>query len=599
MFLIWNCLDRYLAPRFLFLSLVLLVALLWQRRRLVTSERFGWQGFDLLILGWYGMNIASIFWAFSWSESIFYTQKVLLLCVVYALFRQWLHTHETRVWQTMRQITQALTATVCIIIIVQLGLAISEHGLDNNTLYDYASGVFGNKSLAADFLFFLFIFNALFWDSSKNKILNISLLLIPIVLILLLQVRTVYGALAITAILYAAVYVLNTGLSTAARRTWLLAVGTGLLLFVSMFFMPKTWIPERLNPTTYLESTSFNERRFVWYKTDLLNAEHYWLGVGNGSWKFWFPSKSIAGAYRIQEENIVFTRAHNDFLEIRSELGIIGVGLFCLLFIVAIGTAVHGIYRDENRRELTFLSTGLIGYCIIQYFDFPRERIEMQVVLAILFAGITHFRRHWWQAIGAFPQSVSIRRSVFILVVVGLAFNVIIGYARVQGEIHNVRALKAKVKSNWPLVIKEVEASENIFYEYDDTAFPLRWTKGTAQFHMKQMDAASTTFEESVALNPWNFQVLHHHAVALTQQNKCQEAIPVYERAHAINPYYDELKFNLAFAHEKLGNTDEAIGWINKIDTVANPQTDFAKAKNKTTLEKKATMLKALVAVKK
>ena len=47
----WSCIDRYLSPRFLFLSLSLLVGLLLIRRDL--RERADWRlhGFDLLMLG--------------------------------------------------------------------------------------------------------------------------------------------------------------------------------------------------------------------------------------------------------------------------------------------------------------------------------------------------------------------------------------------------------------------------------------------------------------------------------------------------------------------------------------------------------------------
>lgn len=88
LFLIWQCLDRYLAPRFLFLSVALIVSLFVLRSDLFKRAEWRFHTFDGLMLGWYGINLASAFYAFSWSEGIFFAQKTLLLFTVYWLFRQ-------------------------------------------------------------------------------------------------------------------------------------------------------------------------------------------------------------------------------------------------------------------------------------------------------------------------------------------------------------------------------------------------------------------------------------------------------------------------------------------------------------------------------
>src|SRR5690349_1067984 len=74
-----TCLDRYLAPRFFFLSGALLISFVWVRKDLMKNGDIRLDGFDLLMIGWYGLNLASVTWAFNWSEGIFYTQKTLLL----------------------------------------------------------------------------------------------------------------------------------------------------------------------------------------------------------------------------------------------------------------------------------------------------------------------------------------------------------------------------------------------------------------------------------------------------------------------------------------------------------------------------------------
>ena len=98
LFLWPTCLDRYLAPRFFFLSLALLIAFFWLWTPLRQQKRGAI--FDWLFLGWYALNLGSVFWALSWSEGVFYAQKALLLLAVYWLLRQALSQDETMVRKT-------------------------------------------------------------------------------------------------------------------------------------------------------------------------------------------------------------------------------------------------------------------------------------------------------------------------------------------------------------------------------------------------------------------------------------------------------------------------------------------------------------------
>ncbi len=597
LFFIPQCLDRYLAPRFFFLSLALLASLflIWKDLRKNADWRL--HAFDLLLLSWYGINLASIGWAFSWSEAIFYTQKVLLLFLTYWLVRQALARDEGMVRTTLRQATAVLTFAVCGILLVQLGFAVSEHGLDNERLYDYVTGVFGNKNLASDFLFFLLIFNVLFKKEQRHESTGaarrypdavffwISIGLLA-ALILLLQTRTVYVATAIGGVVYLAIRAIFEPSFFQIFKKKILPAGVvaiGLVIALVALKGSGNSLAERLNPLTYLESATANERRFVWYKTDLLNAEHFWWGVGNGSWKFWFPSKSIEGSYRLQEQNVVFTRVHNDYLEVRSEMGIVGAVLFCALFGVAFWAAVWTFRRQEKnarvRHDLLVLSVGLLGYCVIQYFDFPRERIELQVILAVLFANIAfHARALWEQWPGVFVQKHS--PTLLSLAAAGLVFNVIIGWNRVLGEIHNVRMLEAQTRRDYKTAIREAQAAQNRFYEYNDVALPLAWHEGVAHYQMNRHDQSVTAFARAYRLNPWSFQVINNYASALVKMKRYREAIPLYEKVVEINPRYEDGKFNLAYVWYQVGDYPKALEWVNRIDSVSNPQTDVERQGN-------------------
>ena len=595
LFFLPQCLDRSLAPRFFFLSLVLFAGLFMVWKRLSKKGDWRLHAFDLLLLVWYGLNLASITWAFSWSEAVFYSQKVLLLCVVYWLVRQALICDEGATRRTLRQATTLLTFAVCGILLAQLAMAATQHGLDNEKLYNLDWFLFGNKSLTAEFLFFLLIFNVLFLPEAPvensgqrgrtlpTAWISITLLL---ALILLLQTRTVYFALCIAAIVYFPVRAwIEPGFADIFKKKILpgAVIILGLLFGLLALRGSGNSLAERLNPLTYLESATANERRFVWYKTDLLNADHFWTGVGNGSWKFWFPSKSIEGGYRLQEQNVVFTRAHNDYLEVRSEMGIIGVVLFCALFGVAFLAAIRGLRKRETelrvRHDLLILTAGLLGYCIIQYFDFPRERIEMQVVLAVFFAFTAFYTRELWARLpGVFIGKA--KAICFGVLIAGLVFNLAIGWNRVNGEIHCLRMTKEQAQRNYKGMIAEAQKAENLFYEYNDVAVPLAWYEGIAYYQMNQPAPSVAAFERAYRLNPWSFQVINNYASALVKAGRFRDAIPLFEKVVEINPRYEDGKFNLAYTFYQAGDIPKALEWLNRIDTIQLPQNEDERRKN-------------------
>lgn len=598
LFFIPQCLDRYLVSRFFLLSAVLLLCLLLIRKDLKTNGDWRLNGFDMLMLAWYALNLASVSWAFSWSEGIFYTQKVSLLFLYYWLVRQALHRDEAGVWQALRQAVTVLSFAAGGIIVVQLGLAVSQYGLNNEHLYDYASGVFGNKNLASDFLFFLLVLNLLRHGKNTPSSPPVVPLMLSL-LIILLQTRTVYLALAAVVLVYFPFRAVLDPAFKGLFRKKILPAGVLMLgLLIALATLKGTGtLAERLNPLTYLESQTASERRFVWYKTDLLNADHPWLGVGNGSWKIWFPSKNIEGSYRLQGQNIVFTRAHNDYLEVRSEMGIVGVVLFCLLFAAAFW-AVFSRIRDEEapfpvRHDLLVLSCGLLGYCIIQFFDFPRERIEMQVVLAIFFAGVIYLTMPRWKR---WPGvSISKVSDPFIwLFALTMAFNLLVGWNRIQGEVHNVRILQAQVKGNYKAMIAETAAAKNRFYEYNDVALPLDWYSGIGYYQSGDIPHAIEDFEQAYRLNPWSFQVINNYASALVGSKRFREAIPLYKKALEINPRFDEGKFNMAFVLFNIGERDKALEWLERIEAAPPGASATERQKSEDLLKRKAEFIRVI-----
>lgn len=581
-----GCLDESLVPRFFFTAAALLVGMIWLRRDLAERGDLRLRGFDLLFLVWLAINWASVAWAFNWSEAVFFSQKVFLAFMVFWLFRQAMHRDGVMVRRVLGLAVPMLTFVVAGVILVQLLKALQTVGLGNEALYEYMKGLYGNKGLASNFLFYLLIFNLLvrqhirwqwmFWVGSA----------VLVGLILLLQTRTVYLALAAAMVFYFAAR----GFAEADFRPVFLkkilpAAVVAVVAAAAVLAMKGrgTSLAERLNPMTYLESASANERRFVWYKTDILNRDRPLLGVGNGSWKIFFPSKSIEGAYRLQEKGVIFTRAHNDYLEIRAEMGLVGVSIFILLFAAAAAAIFWGLKNLENvehRRELAALGAGIVGYSIIQFFDFPRERMEQQVMLAICLGWAAFLAKSFWEKLPGI-STAGIFQIGWWAKIAGLVFCLVIGWFRIEGERHNLKALEAQAKNQNDRLITEAQAAENPFYQLSDVVLPMAWFAGVGYFQKGETERAVENFARAFAQNPYSFQVINNYAASLVKAKRYADAIPLFEKTLEINPKYDEGKFNLSYTYFQMGEFQKSYDFAARVDTIVGAKTADELEKNR------------------
>lgn len=572
LFLLPFCLDRQLVPRFTWIAAVLLWGG-WALRAQIRRGSWHLGVLDVLLLGWYIVNVASIGWAFSWSEAVFYTQKVWLFLCAYAAFRWCLYWEEAETLSTLHRATLALSAVSIIVVGVEVATTIAKHGLDNQYLYEGVGLLFGNKSLSTVFLFFLLILNTFFYKHNKNKNIFWGLAALLAILLLLLQTRTVYLAAAVALFVGIAAFWIGgrtaMGEHRLPRYWWAYTLGIFLVASFGIWKAGGT-LGERLNPSAWLDSGTAAERRFVWYKTDLLNQEYPLLGVGNGSWKLKFPAHNLRGGYRLEELQVSFTRAHNDYLEIRSELGWIGILLFCALFVWAAWLGIRAL--RFNPHQAATLLAALAGYGVVQYFDFPRERLEMQLWLALVFALLAHYGT-------PLGKQIAFKKPFLAFAALGLCFTGWIGIQRTHGEWYNVQLLEAASKGDNRTVIRTAQAARNLFYEYDDVVLPLPWYEGSAWFALQDYPKAVSGFAEAYRLNPWSYQVVNNYATALVQAaakrdtNALRQAAQLYEAAIELNPRHRDSQFNLSYTLFLLGDRAAALDQLSKIDTIAAPKT--------------------------
>lgn len=372
-----------------------------------------------------------------------------------------------------RQVLAALFGAAFLVAI----LGISQHLFGLSIIPQLAppAANFANKNMAVHFIVLLFpIGGFLFLSTGKNTTAWTTSLMLSLIVVYLIYTQTRAGWLAVTCqcLLFAVLRRL-TRLNLAplwlSQKKW--ALLTGLLVVLAMMNIgPAGFTPGY--ETVGLRAASIasiqgNHIRFaIWSDTIDLIRQHPLLGVGLGNLKVHFPS--------VQKESIsIYTQylkdAHNDYLQIWAELGLVGLTLFgCLIRSLGLFLFRTHKYCTGNLRktlELQAMGLSLVGIGINALFCFPLERMIPLFTIMVLLGLITSLARE-----GIPGKQIHIpRRFYTYAAIVLLVFTPIIvvdNLKAIAADHFYLKTCVATVEENWPEVI--ASGNKSLHYQPND-----------------------------------------------------------------------------------------------------------------------------------
>ena len=553
-------LDYFHHSRFISGSMILAFFLLlfgWKASKIKTIT---WSAGDLVLVGFVFWSFLSIFWAPEKSEALFYSAKWIILLGMVLTCRLLLRSKRAQVISWISKMSLLTSGLILVAVASKLIPLIVEDGFSNQSLYDLKI-LFGHKSLISAYMMLLLPLNLMAWPGFSRPYRWAAAIIsgTAAITVLLLQSRAMY--LGLMVLVMAVAWQFVRGLQAVHRQYRMRWLGLGIsliALFIIFLRQAPPELQERLDPSRYLQSQTASERRLIWYKTRGIIFEHPWLGVGSGNWKMQFQKMGVEGSYRLQDQNVIFTRVHNDFLEILAELGVVGCLLFIGIFLFAATSLLSGRWAKEHWQK-TLLLTGLMVFCISALLDFPRERPEFILLLG-LYLHLTH---RYTKRKRPLPRGLSqFFAGVIILL---LVFNVYLGVYRYQGETRIRKLLVARVQEDWAQVIRLAETANNRWHRFDPSAVPIAFYTGIAHYSLQQWDEAVQAFTEAQRLSPHNFHVLNNIATVYVSRERYAEALDYIYQALNINPRFEEALFNLAYCLNALGRHEEALQQVKLI----------------------------------
>ena len=399
-------------------------------------------------------------------------------------------------------------------------------------------GTMGNKNLYASalFLFLPFVLFGCFQYQGLWRCVAVVSLIMVGSGILITRTRSVWLAVVLSGILV----VLTTPVRTMAIR--------GLFSVISPFFpgcpppIPKSGGPpsghgkglirsvvavvlsgvilvgSHIFLTTDLTSTaSMRIRWLLWGKTADMVVDYPVLGVGPGQWKLRLPQYGPMDRQFHADGTtfeVVFQRPHNDFLWMLAETGL--PALICMLFFYAI--LIRRCYRmirhanDPKESWLAFcMLFGLIGYLVISFFSFPRERIFHNVFLALISAIIlsTSYRVKA-ASLKKAPETIVCRYG-FILGI--CALSVMVGCSRYRSDVYTQNAFRASISGQHEVIVRQLNQARTWLTTLDPTSTPLAWYSAMENYRFGHMALARADFASAAKAHPFHFHSLNNAAV--------------------------------------------------------------------------------------
>ena len=344
------------------------------------------------------------------------------------------------------------------------------------------------------------------------------------------------------------------------NKNWIVSLILILLVISIVYSTPNPLNPEKISVTQRVTSTiekgssSMQTRFLIWLSSlETIRQSPLW-GEGIGTYGLYYPSSQGAVlAQKRYQKYIPYTNksinAHNDYLHIGGEIGIIGLAAFLWIIFAFYKNTLNGLLRSQNRERI-FLLIGFIGGVTVLLVDalvsFPFHIIQNGMLFWLILGltvvvikgapevegskdegtlgdkddrGDKKNNLEKYNIFKIFKENILLRRFIQIGIVVMVILLVI-------------------VKINW--------------YRAD-----IYLKKGEMLMQTKNYLGAVKQLEKSRGLNPYNGRNYLPLGIVYNNLGRYDEAIMAFRKAEK-NWITQELYNGLGYAYLKLGDLEKA-----------------------------------------
>jgi len=435
-------------------------------------------------------------------------------------------------------------------------------------------GLFGNVNFFAEYLIIPLPIAVSLFFATQNKLKKILLLIGIIVMGTSLTVtftRGSYLSFGVSLIFMFFLFLISRGKNFIKKNRKIFIIILAILIVVTFLFVVPTplnksgtvisKIKSRISVTQLTQSSSIKRRIAIWKFTVLMIKDHPLLGSGIGTYKY-NTLKYQAEFFEQGENRSLYPhgfadKAHNEYLQLWAEMGIVGLGIFIWLIIsyFSCGLKILRKIKDEYKRGIII---GLMG-----------------AVVAVLIDGIFGFPLH-------LPATI-------ILFWIALGFTVAFGESEKDGKkpeiiLGNFNRENKKDKEKQDKKTRENNKQSNI-------------SRFTPLLYI--LIISLTIFLCVTVSRPFIARIYWYYANKEIKNENWNEAIKIDEKALKWDPYLGQAYYDIGLILQNKGIYNLALEYFEKAEKyidISNLPKNFALIYLKNgQLEKAAIKLKQTI----
>jgi tetratricopeptide (TPR) repeat protein/O-antigen ligase len=356
----------------------------------------------------------------------------------------------------------------------------------------------------------------------------------------------------------------------ARNRKWLIFLAV--LLFLMMFYpvnverqgerkiMVVKLVMEKLRSFTDFKQMAYVQRFLIWQSAYSMFKESPLLGHGWGNFEIIYPFHQ--GKYlKIKEYSPFRTHAnnaHNEILEIASQTGIVGLGIYIWLFALFFKIGIEG-YRKLNieydKTVVLGLLAGIFGMLIDNLLNvslhFPMPALLFWIFMGLV-VGICQRKEIAERTISLKKPLVLPLNVLWGIIILGI---ILFNLRYFQGEIHYFKGFKyAKGNATLGLAVKECELSYRIYPLNVDNNYEL----GNAYARLDQKEKAIWAYLKAIDANPGYDEIYSNLGIMYGETGRIDEAIEALNKSIMINPLSSPTRSYLAEIYIRRKEWEEA-----------------------------------------